>query len=129
MRGSLHESTLMPIITLKINGVNVSCLVDTGFTGDIAIGLDTEKKLRSKPAGGILYSKTVGTDAPYRKTTTRVEWFGENRTAHVFAFKRSQVGPVDAIIGVHFLIGYILLVDFNEGSVVIKNPALREALP
>lgn len=129
MRGALHAKTGLPIIDLTVNGITLSCLVDTGFTGDLAIGIKVANDLSLVSSHQWHVSETVAGDAEFTTSQARIDRFGSTRPLGVIIYPRERVGPVDGIIGVHLLIGYILVVDFNEGDVLIKDPSTRRMFP
>lgn len=125
MRGRLSESTNVPLLDVVLNGIPVTVMVNTGFTGEIAISLGTLAKVGLDVGTQVEFSKTAGGDAEFIRTRATISWFDTMREIEVLVWQKPQLGPVDGFIGVQALIGYILVIDFNEGDVVIKNPALR----
>ncbi len=128
MRGRLDRATNLPLVDLVLNGAPVTLLVDTGFTGPIAIGLDCSERIGLRPGAKRGLSRTAGGPAEFTQSTSHVLWFDRERETTVLIWKTDTVGPVDGLIGARFLIGYILVVDFNEGDVTIKDPALLHTL-
>lgn len=129
MKGMLARVPNYPLIELEINGRKYGCLIDTGFSGDIAMGLELARELGLDLSPETAYSRVAGESNPTKNSYVWITWFDRTREVGATVFLSDTVGPVDAVIGVHLLIGYILVVDFNEGEVVIKDPSLREALP
>lgn len=129
MRGRLHVGTGLPIMDLTVNGTPLSCLVDTGFTGDLAVGVGMANHLSLVSGYQWHVSETVAGGAEFTTSQASIDWFGSIRPIGVIIYPRERVGPVDGIIGVHLLIGHILVVDFNEGDVLIKDPAVRGMFP
>lgn len=130
MRGYLDRVTNYPLIDIVANGHTLTCLIDTGFTGDLALGIDLAHMLNLDLSAESSFSKVAGEGrAPTKESSAHVKWFDQSRDVGVTVFSSETVGPKDGIIGVHMLIGYILVIDLNEGIVVIKNPAFREVLP
>ena len=127
MKGYLDRDTSYPLIDLIVNGHTVTCLIDTGFTGDLALGIDMADTLSLDLSAESSFSKVAGEGrVPTKESSAHVKWFDQSREVGVTVFSSETVGPKDGIIGVHMLIGYILVIDLNEGIVVIKNPAFRE---
>lgn len=93
------------------------------------MGLELTRELGLDLSPETAYSRVAGGSNPTKNSYVWITWFDRTREVGATVFLSDTVGPVDAVIGVHLLIGYILVVDFNEGEVVIKDPSLREALP
>jgi predicted aspartyl protease len=128
MRGRFDYERNLPLIDLVLNGEPVTLLVDTGFTGTIAVGLDCSERIGLQPGTKKGLSKTAGGPAEFTQSTSRVLWFDGERETTVLIWKTDTVGPVDGLIGAKFLVGHILIIDYNEGDVLIKNPALLSTL-
>lgn len=128
MRGRLDVFTSLPLIDLALNGTSVTLLIDTGFTGPIAIGLDCAERIGINLGEEREVSKTAGGDAVFSRSKSRVSWFDSERHTNILVWESRTLGPVDGVMGVAFLIGYILVVDLNEGDVLIKNPTLLSTL-
>lgn len=112
-----------PIITLTVNHQSIVCLIDTGYTGNLAIGLDCARSLGIEPEPERFSSETAGSRAGFKIGSASIRWFDRAVQAQVHVWEAASVGPVDGILGVNFLVGYILTVDFNEGEVSIQDPA------
>ena len=123
MRGHL-DSRMRPILPLQVNGVTLNFLTDTGFTETLAIGLDVANMLCITQSRKVFYSQTAGGFAPFRTGICILNWFNGRIPVTVMVWQTPQVGPVDGLIGVGLLIGFILVADFNEGVLEIKDPAL-----
>lgn len=108
---------------LRVSGTCISCLIDTGFTGPLAIGLDVARLLNIHPHPAKHISDTAGGDAGFRVGHASIEWFDQHRGIDVFVWDKPSIGPLDGLIGVQLLVGYALIVDFNEGDVLIKDPS------
>ncbi len=129
MRGSLNASNMMPILPLQTSaGIN-DFLVDTGFSGDLAVDPDIASILRLQTRPTIKYSLTAGGGAAYRDAYAEIEWFGESRTMHAVVWTHVREGLSKALIGTHAFIGYVLIIDFNEGVVTVKDPAISSVGP
>lgn len=129
MRGSLDQRNMMPILPLQTSAGISDFLVDTGFSGDLAVDPDIASLLRLQTRPTIKYSLTGGGGAAYRDAYTEIEWFGQSRIMHVVAWTHVRDGLSKALIGVHAFIGYILVVDFNAGIVTVKDPAISSIGP
>jgi predicted aspartyl protease len=122
----VFDSDNRPLALLRINGKEQAFLIDTGFNSSLAIGMDAAHDLHISPSGPTYYSDTAGSPASFRFALAQVEWFGSLREVEVCVWKANSIGPVDGLIGVRFLIGYILTIDFNEGTVSVVDPAYTE---
>lgn len=123
MRGSLNETHMMPLLPLQTSAGISEFLVDTGFSGDLAMDPDIASLFRLRTRPTIKYSLTAGGGAAYRDAFTEIEWFGQSRVMHVVAWIQVRDRLSKA------LIGYILVIDFNEGVVIVKDPALSNVGP
>ena len=68
-------------------------------------------------------------EAAYQMAETNIFWFRQYRLASVQVFVRRREANPPLILGTRALIGYILLVDFNHGRVVIRDPAAARVSP
>ena len=128
MRGYIDPATNYPLIELAVNGRTLACLIDTGFTGDLAVGQEKARELGLGLTGQKHFSKTAGGDILTRSVDATLLWFGHSRDIRATVFPQDGIGPADGLIGIHLLIGYILVIDLNEGDVVVKDPSLLTTL-
>lgn len=130
MEGYIDAQSNCPMIELEVNFRRIRCLIDTGFNGYLAIGSDVAEVIRLRHGMQIHKAKLGdGSESPFRLASCNVLWFGIYRHIEVSVFMLPRTGNSDAIIGTRLLTPYVLVADFNHGTVKIKNPALFTALP
>ena len=115
----------MPVMSVSIKGVRYDrALIDTGFSGFLAVDFDIGSQLDLRTSGPEKFARSAGGGAPYRDAFVDIEWFGQIRNVHVVVWQEVRTDLAKLVIGVGVLIGYVLLVDFNEGVVTVIDPSL-----
>lgn len=98
-------------ITFKINGVKLSAMIDTGFSGCISLPVDVAVKLNLKPTGLVMVVMADGAKILLPVAYCPVKFANRRRNGHVF------IAPKSSII----LVGMDFLRHFNLGLVVTKD--------
>ena len=122
----LYDSRNRPLVELNVNGQVKKFLIDTGFTGNLAVGEKIASELDIHPKSRRYPAETAGGSAGFRIGYANLLWFGASRYIGVHVWETVSIGPVDGIVGVNLLVGYIPNVDFNEGLVSITDPARED---
>lgn len=125
MRGHIDPDQ-RPMMVIGLENEQLMMLVDTGFTGTIGVGLDTARRLGLNTSRTELFSDTAGGRVPYRTSTAMLRWFGRRIPVLVLVWQSGRLGPADGLLGAGMLTGYVLIADFNEGNVEIRDPAQPE---
>jgi clan AA aspartic protease len=95
----------------------ISALLDTGFTGELLLPLQIAVPLGLKLAGVAPYQLADGSISQQMLFSASVSWGTQTRPVTV-----SVLDVEDALIGGGLLHGYVLLVDFQQKQLIIKEP-------
>ena len=119
------------IISLKINGIEMNFLLDTGVEETILFSLEDKKEIELKNAERIMLSG-IGIDAaiPGLKSTGNTITFAGLKAEHQtiivvldenFNFSSNLGIPVNGIIGTHFFKNSLVEINYGAQKVFIHN--------
>ena len=119
------------IIPLKINGLEMNFLLDTGVEETILFSLEDKKEIELKNAERIMLSG-IGIDAaiPGLKSTGNTITFAGLKAEHQtiivvldenFNFSSNLGIPVNGIIGTHFFKNSLIEINYDQQKVFIHN--------
>lgn len=90
----------------------IDCLIDTGFSGGVAVPETYRTSFRKKPVGYQEYELADGSRTTFALYTTVVTF--QNRSKKVTIF---FTGGTDGLVGIEFLMGWCWIVDLKHYSI------------
>lgn len=99
----------------------ISALIDTGFTGELLLPLQVAVPLGLKLAGAAPYQLADGSITQHMLFSASINWGTQTRAVTV-----NVVDVEHALIGGGLLHGYVLLVDFQQKQLIVKEPGTDE---
>lgn len=130
MEGYIDPLTNCPVIELEVNQRKALCLIDTGFNGFLSTGMNIAETLGIvTPEEREITRLGDHTTTFYHPTTSEILWFGQSKTIPIQVFVTPRTGHIQAVIGTRLLLGYILIVDFNHGHAIIRDPSAGRTSP
>ena len=108
----------VPIIVAGRHGQeSISALIDTGFTGELLLPLKIAVPLGLQLAGVAPCQLADGSISKQMLFSASITWGTQTRSVTV-----NVVDVEDALIGGGLLHGYVLLVDFQQKQLIVKEP-------
>lgn len=120
LQGSIDNRNQLwvPITVTGDHGQHkISALLDTGFTGELLLPLQIAVPLGLKLAGVAPYKLADGSISQQMLFSASITWGTQTRAVTV-----SVLDVEDALMGGGLLHGYVLLVDFQQKQLIIKEP-------
>jgi len=107
---------LEPVVRVRLlSGREVSCLVDTGFTGALVLPLETVRKLNLPIVGDEFPVEMVGGEKTKAALAiAEIEWLGEIRPIFVII-------KDDYLLGSELLKDTELVIDYRKRTLSITN--------
>lgn len=115
-------------VTITVTGnqgqQQIEALIDTGFTGELLLPLSIAVPLGLTLAAVGSYKLADGSTSRQMLFSASVAWGSSKKLATV-----NVVDTDDALMGGGFLHGYLLVVDFEKKTLIIKEPNTDEPQP
>ena len=127
LQGSIDDKNQLwiPItVTGQHSHVEISALIDTGFTGELLLPLRIAVPLGLSLTGVADCHLANGSISQQMLFSASMSWGTQTRQVTV-----NVVDVEDALIGGGLLHGYVLTVDFQQKQLTIKEPGTDEPKP
>lgn len=108
----------LAFLTLRLNGIPIDALVDTGFSGDIMAPEAVVKSLGLVRLGVTWYEMADGRPVECSEYEGVLDWMGESRPAVV-----TSSNAQGALVGMGILGAYRVVLDGPSKSVVVGGRA------
>lgn len=95
--------------------VEVNCLIDSGFSGGIALPVSLQSAFRQKPIAYQEYELADGSFTTFSVYKARVRFEGANKEITLL-FTKSKEG----LVGIEFLTGFRLVLDLKKFQIKLN---------
>jgi len=95
--------------------VDIDCIIDTGFTGGIALPKSYQSSFSTQPGIFQQYQMADGSYTTFRLYTVKVTY--EKRTKEITLF---FINNAEALVGIEFLNGFRFLMDLQKQKIELR---------
>lgn len=93
----------------------VDCLIDTGFSGGIALPESFQSKIKKEPLGFQEYELADGSRVIFALYEAKIRYKKKLKITNLL-FTKSE----DALVGIEFLSGFKFVLDLKKFSIIIE---------
>lgn len=110
------HNTPRAIVTVAFaTPITVDCIIDTGFTGGIALPLSYQASFSQAPSTYQQYQMADGSYTTFRLYTVAVTYDKITKDVTLFFINNSE-----SLVGIEFLTGFRLLMDLQKRKIELR---------
>ncbi len=94
----------------------IDCLIDTGYSGGIALPESYQSELKTKPLAFQEYELADGSKVIFAIYETKIQYKGVSKLVNLI-FTKSE----DSLLGIEFLNGFRFILDLKQSKVTLEN--------